>query len=64
MFWGFLLGVLYLGTDNQLFQILYALCLWQKQNKHTKPPTKKQVWGEGGKQGKGKSLVLTQTKGR
>lgn len=31
MFWGFLLGGLYLGTDNQLFQILHALCPWQKK---------------------------------
>lgn len=47
MFWGFLLGVLYLGTDNQLFQILHALCLWQKQNKHTKTPTKNKFGGRG-----------------
>lgn len=55
MFWGFLLGVLYLGTDNQLFQILHALCLWQKQNKHTKTPTKTSLGG-GGKTGKGKKF--------
>lgn len=63
MFWGFLLGGLYLGTDNQLFQILHALRTWQKKKKkqHPKTPRKTSL---GGKKIREKCLVLTQTKGR
>lgn len=45
MFWGFLLRVLYLGTNNQLFQILHALCLWQKtkQNNNSNNNEKKSL---------------------
>lgn len=61
MFWGFLLGVLYLGTDDQLLQILHALHLWQENPPHTK----KQVLGRKKKTTrKRRSLVQIQTKRR
>lgn len=44
MFWVFLLGVFYLGTDDQLLQILHALHLWQESGP-PRPPPKKQVLG-------------------
>lgn len=46
MFWGFLLGGLYLGTDNQLFQILHALRTWQKKKTTPQNPTKNKFRGK------------------
>lgn len=40
MFWELLLGVFYLGTDDQLLQILHALHLCQEKTHH-----KEQVLG-------------------